>query len=261
MLSKSRFLVTAIIMSILLLSACNLPDRQATQTLTPTPTMVPLQKSTPTPTPTPMPLCSNQYFPSTIGDTWQYTGNNSATGDYNRTDTVTNSVSDSFSVHTTVSNVSYTLQYNCSSAGLMATDPVTQYAGALLNSPDIPVTVTLSSNAGITLPANIAPGDTWQQTADFEASAQSLNLKGRLVFDHTAVGYEAVTVPFGSFNALRVDTTIRVEVTALHVTAGTYTISTWMVSNIGVVKSQGTSHVSGIDFTDSMQLTSFSHKQ
>jgi len=254
MLRKNRLIISALIMPILLLSACNLPDRQIPQTQAPTTTTVVM----PEPSPTPVQLCRNQYFPSSIGDTWQYSGSNSTIGDYNRTDTVTNTNIDSFSVKTSLSNVTYTLQYNCSSAGLIATDPVTQYAGALLNSPDIPVTVKLSSNTGITLPANVAPGDTWQQTADFEASAQDVNLSGGLIFDYTAIGYENVTVPFGSFNALRIDTTIRVEVSALRVTAGTYKTSTWLVPNVGVVKSEGASHVSGIDFTDNMQLTSFS---
>jgi hypothetical protein len=119
------------------------------------------------------------------------------------------------------------------------------------------VNVKLTSNSGLTLPANIAPGDTWQQTADFEATSQNLNINGRFVFDYTATGYENITVPFGTFDALRVETTIRVEVSAFHVVAGTYTTTSWLVPGVGMIKSEGTSHVSGIDFSDAMQLTSF----
>jgi hypothetical protein len=119
------------------------------------------------------------------------------------------------------------------------------------------VNVKLTSSSGISLPATITPGDTWQQTADFEASSQELNLNGRFVFDYTAVGYENVTVPLGTYNALRVDATIRIEVSGFRILAGTYTTTTWMVPKIGIVKSEGASHVPGVDFTDSMQLTSF----
>jgi len=140
---------------------------------------------------------------------------------------------------------------------LTASDPVQQYAGALLSSPDSPMSVKLSSNSGVSLPAKIIPGDTWQQTVDFDATSQQLNVSGRFVFDYTAVAYENVTVPAGTYNALRVDGTIRIEVTGLHILAGSYTTSIWFAPEVGMVKSEGTSHVTGVDFSDSMQLTRF----
>jgi hypothetical protein len=77
------------------------------------------------------------------------------------------------------------------------------------------------------------------------------------VFDYSAGGYESITVPFGTFNALRVDTTIQIKVTALGISAGTYTSTFWMAPNVGVIKSIGTSHVPNVDFSDSLELTAF----
>jgi len=182
---------------------------------------------------------------------------NTAIGEYSRTDTITRSSAEVFSVSTTLSNITYGVNYGCSSAGLTANDPIQQYVGALLSGPNAPVKVNLTSTSGITLPAKITPGDTWQQTADFEASSQDLNGSGRFVLKYTAVGYENVTVPFGTFNALRVDATIRIEVSPLRVLAGTYTTTSWMVPDIGIVKSEGISNVPGVDFSDAIQLTSF----
>ncbi len=88
------------------------------------------------------------------------------------------------------------------------------------------------------MPAEITPGDTWQQTADWDATSPEINMSGRFVFDYTAVGYENVTVPFGSFNALRVNATIRIEVTGFRILAGTYTTTTWMVPDVGIIKSR-----------------------
>jgi hypothetical protein len=82
-------------------------------------------------------------------------------------------------------------------------------------------------------------------------------LNGTFVFNYIAVGYENVTVTFGTFNALRVDATIRIEVSSFRILAGTYTTTAWMVPEIGIVKSEGTSHLPSVDFTDAMQLTSF----
>ncbi|NJD59976.1 MAG: hypothetical protein C3F13_04330 [Anaerolineales bacterium] len=249
MLRKSIVTVAVLTLAILALSACNLPERQ----VSPGESLAP---STPAVN-QPATLCSNQYFPNTTGTTWTYAGSNTVTGEYIRTDTVSSSSTDAFTVNTTLSSIPYSLTYSCSSAGLTAGDPVSQYAGALLSSPSVPVNVKLTSNSGLTLPANVAPGDTWQQTADFEATSQSLNINGRFVFDYTATGFENITVPFGTFDALRVDTTIRVEVSALHVVAGTYTTTSWLVPGVGTIKSEGTSHVSGIDFSDATQLTSY----
>jgi hypothetical protein len=245
--------IGALILSLLILSSCNLPSRQASQSETPTSAIA----SLPDVSPTPVPLCSNQYLPNAAGDTWNYSGNNTAIGAYNRTDTLTSSSNNAFTVETTLANVTYSLNYTCSSAGLTATDPIQQYVGALLSGPDAPVSVKLTSSSGITLPASITPGDTWQQTADWQASSKDLNLNGRFVFDYTAAGYENVTVPFGTFNALRVDATIRIEVSGFRILAGTYTTTTWMVPDVGIVKSEGTSHVPGVNFTDGMQLSSY----
>ena len=252
MLRKHAFIVI-IILPMLVLSSCNLPKRQISRSQTPTSTSVTLPEASPTP----VNLCYHRYFPGSLGDTWQYSGSNTAIGAYSRTDTVTGSSAEVFSVSTQISNVTYTVNYACSSAGLTADNSIMQYVGALLSGSNAPVNVKLTSNSGISLPANITPGDTWQQSADFEASSQDLNVNGRFVFDYTALGYENVTVPFGTFNALRVDATIRIELSGFRILAGTYTTTTWMVPDIGIIKSEGTSHIPNMDYSDSMQLTSF----
>jgi len=250
---RSRLLPVVIlfILSSLLLTACNLPSRQAAQSTNPP------HEITTANTPTPAPPCENQYFPNKAGDTWEYSGTNTAVASYTRTDTVTASGSDGFTLQTQLAGVTYSVNYSCTSAGLVVSDPVQQYIGAILQSPDTPVTVKISAVSGTTLPSKINPGDTWQQSADFDASSQDLNLSGRLVFDYVATGYENITVPFGTFNTLRVDTTIRVEISGLHILAGTYNTSAWMAPGVGIVKTEGASHVTGVDFTDSTQLTRF----
>ncbi len=253
MLKKTVFIVSVLIMSILALSACNLPEKQISQDATPSSTTAII----PDASPTPASVCENLYFPSRVGNTWEYSGANSATGNYNRIDTVTHSSAEVFSVDTTISDITYGVNYSCSSAGLTVNNPIQQYVGALLSGPNTPVNITLTSVTGITLPADLAPGDTWQQTADFEATSQEVNVNGRFVIDYSAVGYENVIVPGGTFNALRVDATIRIEVSVFHIEAGTYSVSTWLAPDVGLVKSEGTSHVSGVDFSDGMQLARF----
>lgn len=251
MKNKPFSILIVLIIAALTLSACNLPNRHEVNTPAGT-VAAPTQGSTALSS-----LCSNAYFPNTSGDKWEYTGTDSVIGTYNRTDTITDSSSASFTQETNLGNVTYSVTYDCSTVGLTSRNPIQQYAGALLNNPDVPVDVKLTSNSGVSLPTRINPGDTWQQTADWEATSQQLNVNGRFVFNYAAAGYESITVPAGTYNALRVTTTIQVEVTSFHVTAGSYTIVSWWVPEIGLVKSEGTSHVTGINFTDSMELTKF----
>ncbi len=251
MIRKIPFVVV-VILSLVSLVSCNLPQRQVSPSATPTMSVI-LPQSSPTPTS----LCTNQYFPNAKGDTWEYSGSNTLISNYSRIDTVTASSTEAFTVESNLAGVVYSLPYTCSPAGILATNPVQEYAGALLNSPNAPIKVELTSNEGVSLPSNVVPGDTWQQSSDFNATAENVNISGRFVFDYTATGYEQVTVPAGSYNALRVDATIRIEVSGFRILAGTYTTSTWMVAGIGVVKSEGTSHVPGVDFTDGMQLTKY----
>ncbi len=255
MKSKTLKLIRVLLLSALLLPACNLPSRQNPRTTTPA--LAPATIDTPTPAL----VCENQYFPDKKGNSWSYSGTNSATGTYTRQDIITSSEADRFTMETQLTSFSYQVSYTCSSVGLAAADPVEQYAGLILSSPDTPVSVKLGDVSGITLPAQIKPGDTWQQVADFNASSTNLTLNGRLVFNYTAVGFENVSVPYGSFNALRVDATIRIELTGLRILAGTYTTSLWMAPGVGLVKSEGTSHIPRVDFSDSMELTAFSSSQ
>jgi DUF3108-like len=257
MLRKPFFLFFVLIMSILALSACNLPERQISQIAAPTSITTPLPEASPTT----VSLCYNQYFPSRLGNTWEYSGSDSAIGAYNRTDTVSQSSADAFSIDTSSSGITYRVDYSCSSAGVTANDPIQQYAGAILSSANTPVNVKLTSVTGITLPASIATGDTWQQSAEFEATSDQLDVNGRFVLDYTAMGYENVTVPSGTFNALRIDTTIHIEVSMFHIEAGTFTVSTWLAPDVGMIKREGTSNIAKFNFSDSMQLTSFTPTQ
>jgi hypothetical protein len=192
-----------------------------------------------------------------VGDSWEYSGNTSAAGAYTRSDKINTSSDNGFIVESKVSNVTYFVEYTCSDAGMTSVNPIQQYLGALVTGPNAPVKVTLTSNSGISLPAKIEAGDSWQQIAGWEGVINGLSTNGRAVLDYNAVGYESITVPFGTFNALKVNATIRIEVTAFRILAGTYDYTFWLAPDIGMVKSEGISHIPGVEFTDSLELVDF----
>jgi hypothetical protein len=250
---KYLYIVTAIILPTLLLSACNLPTRMSEEGTIPDNNSITSQ-STPTAAPS---LCDNLYFPNTSGDTWEYAGNTSATGAYTRTDSITSSGANSFTVQSTVSGMSYNVDYSCTPAGLVAVNPIQQYLGPILNALNGQVSLNLTSNSGISLPNNINPGDTWQQIIEWEGSAQGMSTNGRLVIDYTAADYESVSVPSGTYDALKVNTSIRIEISNFRIQYGTYEITSWMAPNVGIIKSLGSSNVPNVQFSDSLELNQY----
>jgi hypothetical protein len=247
------FIVAISFASVLVLSSCNLPIREEINAQEPE-SAIHIIQNTPTPVPT---LCTNLYFPNTPGDTWEYAGSTTATGAFTRVDSITNAGDQSFSVQSTLSGISYPVDYSCTESGLVAVNPIQQYLGAVLASLNGQVTLNLVSTSGISLPSQINPGDSWQQIVEWEGSAQGMSTNGRLVFDYTAAGYETITVPSGTYEALRVNTSIRIEISDFRINYGTYDITTWMAPNVGIIKSQGTSNLPNVEFSDSLELIRF----
>ncbi len=253
MFRKLTFIATILILSTLILSACNLPIKE---TINPQSGVSPTAISVNTPTPAPS-LCDNLYYPNTVGDTWENAGSTTATGAFTRTDSISNSSDKAFTMQSNLSGISYNVDYSCTEAGLIAVNPIQQYMGAILSSLNGQVNLNLVSNSGISLPNEINPGDTWQQVVEWEGSAQGFSTNGRLVFDYTATGYETVTVPAGTYDALKVNTSIRIEISSFRLQYGTYDITTWMAPNVGIIKSEGKSNVPNVEFSDNLELTSF----
>jgi hypothetical protein len=68
---------------------------------------------------------------------------------------------------------------------------------------------------------------------------------------------EVVSVPAGNYDAMRIDMTIDVDINAPGKVTYTYTNSIWLVRDIGLVKSEGSSDQRGFEFTDVLELESF----
>ena len=260
------FLTIAIIILPLLLSACKQATAQPTTTVAPpTPTTAPAiivetptEPPPPTATPTAPPeLCDNTYFPSDDDTTWTYSGNNSLQGAYSRTDTIVDSRDDGFTLGTTLPNVTYQVEFACSEAGLIDMDPLKGDLTALFSGQSGSVNVTTTGISGLTFPRDIQPGDTWQHAVDWNATYTGGSVSGQFIYQYTARGLEVVTVPWGTFDAMHVDVEIQMEAGFPQTLSGTYDNSIWLVKDVGIVKSEGTSHIPGVEFTDSMELVDF----
>jgi hypothetical protein len=250
----------------LVLSSCNLP---ATPQTPPAPSststqvnggMVAVTDTVPPPQTTEAAdsheLCDNDYFPSDDDTTWTFSGSNSKTGDYTRTDQVTDSTDYGFIITTKLTKITYASEFTCTEAGLINLMPAMGQLSAIFSGPDGTVTVTPTMNSGITIPREFKPGDTWNQYFAWNASSPIGNENGSFNYHYTAMGPEVVTVPFGTFDAMRIDASIDVEI-GYQKSNSTYTVSFWMVQDIGIVKMEGSMDMRGVEFSDTIELVSY----
>ena len=249
------------------LAACSTPpvsptDIQTTATIAAADATATIEGSTPV---TEQGLCTNLYYPVRQSATWTYKSTGGPAGEYSFTDTITAVQEDGFTLSTQIGDLTRTQQWTCTPEGLAAL----QLGGApaaMLNSQNIQLNLDISNATGATFPSQINPGDQWQQTMDVQGNVTMMNQEaqatGNAQMNFSAIGNESVTVPAGTFEALRVevDVTLNVDATYEGLTlpvsfSGTYTY--WFAPNVGWVKSSGTGNVLGSSFSDTTELQSY----
>jgi hypothetical protein len=173
---------------------------------------------------------------------------------------------DGFTLSTQVGDLARTQEWTCTAEGLAAL----QLGGApaaMLNSQNIQLDLDINTATGVTFPRQINPGDRWQQTMDFTGNVTMMNeaaqATGTAQMNFAAIGNESVTVPAGSFEALKVEVDVTLNIQAAYggVTlpvafSGEYTY--WFAPNVGWVRSSGTGNVLGSSFSDTTELQSYS---
>jgi hypothetical protein len=210
-------------------------------------------------------LCTNAYYPVSQGATWTYKSTGGPAGEYSFTDTITSVRENSFTLSTQIGDLARTQEWTCTAEGLAAL----QLGGApaaMLNSQNIQLNLDINNITGVTFPSQITPGNQWQQTMDLQGNVTMMNQEaqaaGNAQMSFSAIGEESVTVPAGTFEALKVvvNVALNVEATYEGITlpvsfSGDYTY--WFAPGVGWVKSSGTGNVLGSSFSDTTELQSY----
>lgn len=211
-------------------------------------------------------LCTNVYYPVRQGATWSYKSTGGPAGEYSFTDTITSVRENGFTLSTQIGDLTRTQEWTCTAEGLSAL----QLGGApaaMLNSQNIQLNLDISNATGVTFPSQINPGDQWQQTMNVTGNVTMMNeeadASGTAQMNFSAIGNESVTVPAGTFDALKVAVNVALNVDATYegITlpvsfSGEYTY--WFAPGVGWVKSSGTGNVLGSSFSDTTELQSYS---
>jgi hypothetical protein len=191
--------------------------------------------------------CNNDYYPVVNGATWTYLITVQEDEPTTTIYTMAVNQDDTFTLNIQDEDSKFTLDGSCNDEGIV-----------LLNVPGVSSTysgqdgngssMTTITNEGVTLPDDVQEGDEWSQTISVNATSGESGLSATIETNYKAIGFENVTVPAGTFNALKV------EQTGSMIMEGTPAFEThgfiWYVEGVGTVKS-------GLDGTYTGELVSY----
>ncbi len=205
-----------------------------------------------TPAASPLPsACNNDFFPIKSGATWTYSGQFN-TEAYTRLFSISDVAADSFAGRTQISDASgnvlldTTDTWECTTAGLL--EPAGPL-GMTLQSAAGGAAIKTLSTSGVTLPAQMKSGDKWGQVAQLDLSSGQTSSQTTLTYEFTAFGTEQLTVPAGTFTAMKVQvhasTQALISGQTVDVTVSGFE---WFAPGVGHVKSSETVYAFGIPF-------------
>lgn len=213
--------------------------------------------------PSPEPgVCDNAYYPVREGSQWSYQSTGSPAGAYSFTDTITDLEADGFTLTSQFDGLTRTQAWACRPEGLVAL----QFGGGALTSQNLALQVETENASGVTYPTEIAAGDQWEYALDFtgtmDIAGNAGAAQGNVRNDFQALGVESVTVPAGTFSAMKiqVDTTLDISVSFQGINvpvafSGSYTY--WFVEGVGWVKAEGSGDMGGQAFTETIVVQWF----
>lgn len=213
-------------------------------------------------------LCSHPYYPVVLGASHTYVTTATNSDPFEFTDTITEVRSDGFRVVSNFGDRARAQEWFCTPEGL-ATAQYTGGAATVLRTAGLIGELETSNRVGVSLPAGVAPGDTWTQTFDMAgdlnmAGGGTATASGSAAYSFSAVTIEEVTTLAGTFSALRVESTVS---TTMQVSGdGGFEFSfnlnsdvvLWFVEGVGWVRTEDASTLGdGGSFTYTVDLQSY----
>lgn len=249
---------------LIILIGCSLGTAAPTATQQPASTQAPTVAATEPPTNTSNTAgqCENQYYPVREGATWSYASTGGPTGPYSYTDSIGAVRPDGYTLTSQFKDLTRTQEWACKPEGLVAL----QLGGAALVAQKIKLQIDTQNASGVSFPTRINTGDAWDYGLDFtgkmEVAGNPGDASGNDKVHFKALGVESVTVPAGTFDAMKIqaDTTlnITVNINGLSVpVVFTSSYTYWYASNVGEVKASGTGSIATQSFSETIELQSY----
>lgn len=260
-MNRQKIFVLPLIGLLFFTLACNLASApESGTTAIPAPTEAIAQATTAPALPA-SGACDNPYLPVVEGATWSYNLAGPIPDTY--VHSILSVEADGFTEQDVFgTGVTRQGKWKCEQGNLIALTP-SGGGSANVETEGVTVDFQTTSLEGVTLPASINPGNMWTQSLLLEGT-QTINgetfpASNQTTQVCTAVGLESVTVPAGTFDAMRVDCQITMILSLGMSDPPTQMTldlsnSNWYATNIGLVKTVSTGE--GLDSV--IELVSYS---
>jgi hypothetical protein len=259
---KYHIRVALTLMLALVMQACSpgIPQVSDQPTLEPTPAEIAESQAVDSG------LCFNPLYPVKTGATWTYNSTGSLSGNFSFTDTITDVREDGFTLTSQLDGSTLTQEWACKPEGLASLTFGAGAAGGISTS-GVQMDLVTTNVQGMILPKTVNAGDQWPYSLDLEGTMQysgtSVDTVGTASFTFSALGEESVTVPAGTFNAMKIHADLRLamEVTFSGFNAPVvFTIPTdiWYAPGVGWVKAASSGDIFGLPFNETIELQSYS---
>lgn len=218
---------------------------------TPTQFMGGLTPVIPTPTETPAPAalsaddaCGNLYYPVVSGASWTYQISNGQTA----THFMEVTGEDAFTLTIQSADSTAAMDGFCDSGDITLLE--TGGISAIFTTQDSSAVVSTTNMDGVTLPYIIQVGDDWSQTVEIKASGSSATYTALIETTNTAAGLETVSVPAGTFEAIRIEQS---STATLFGSPMEFKSTVWFAAGVGSIKAV---HYAG-ENTTTTELTAY----
>jgi hypothetical protein len=264
MATKQLSFSFAIISCMFFIMACNLGSQPLSETQTTQPTtpnafepIIPVAGV----------LCDNELQPVTQGATWTYKSTGSPSGDFTYTDIISEVREAGYTLTTEFTGLTRTQEWECLPEGLRALQLGGGGASASISTQEMTSQFKTVEVTGISLPKSITPGIQWQYSLTMQGITampgdQQAESKGTFTFAMQEIGTETITVPAGTFEAVKFQSTSTVEVTAEFqgmqvpiVMNGSSIV--WYAPGVGYIKSVENSDFGGTPYIATTELQSY----
>lgn len=204
--------------------------------------------------------CGNPYIPIVVGATWNYNLTGAVPDTFTRS--IVSIEAGGFTDQDVFgTGVTRQSKWTCDNGALTALDPGGNTSN--VSSENVQVDFQTTSASGVTLPAVLNPGDSWNQAVTLEGTetinGETLPAKNEFTNTCTVAGKESITVAAGTFDAVRVDcnTSMAITITMNGSPISqpiSFTATSWYAEKVGLLKTVTAGN--GLDST--VELTSYS---
>jgi len=211
-------------------------------------------------------ICDNVLYPVKQGATWMYTSTGGPSGSFNYTNSITEVRADGFTLTSQFPNVTRQQEWICQADGIQAV----QFGGGSavgISIQEMTTDLITSNVIGLNLPKKITAGMQWKYSLELAGSIAMLGdpqspAHGTYSVVMQELGNEMVTVPAGTFEAVKIQSTSTVDILSsfggieVPIKFSGTTI-TWYSPAIGYVKSVENGDFSGEAFSATTELQSY----